>query len=170
MRLAIEQSHHRGVQYAEVGLGLGARRQGRLDAAEKHLRNWLDWCRRWDGDAGVALILAELGFIAEQRGDTAQALALHLNGFRASRSTMDPRAIALALEGLAGAQALAGHHGHAAHLLGMAAALRGSAGAPLPPAERGDVERITAATRQALGAKDFAAAYDHGTGTTFDEL
>ncbi|MGY6650673.1 BTAD domain-containing putative transcriptional regulator [Amycolatopsis sp. TRM77291] len=170
MRLAVEQSHHRGIQYAEVGLGLGARRQGRLDAAEKHLRNWLDWCRRWDGDAGVALILAELGFIAEQRGDTAQALALHLDGFRAARSTMDPRAIALALEGLAGAQALAGHHGHAAHLLGMAAALRGSAGAPLPSAERGDVERITAATRQALGEQDFAAAFEHGAGTTFDEL
>ncbi|UMO99944.1 BTAD domain-containing putative transcriptional regulator [Amycolatopsis sp. EV170708-02-1] len=170
MRLAIEQSHHRGIQYAEVGLGLGARRQGRLDAAEKHLRNWLDWCRRWDGDAGVALILAELGFIAEQRGDTAKALALHLDGFRAARSTADPRAIALALEGLAGAEALAGRHGHAAHLLGMAAVLRRSAGAPLPPAERGDVERITAAIRQALGERDFAAAFEHGNKTTLENL
>jgi tetratricopeptide (TPR) repeat protein len=160
MRLAAEQSHQRGVQFAEVGLGLGARRQGRLDIAETHLRNWLDWCRRWDGGPGVALILAELGFIAEQRGDAAEALTLHLDGLAVARSLGDPRAIALALEGLAGAHALGGHHRTAARMLGNANAIRESVGAPLPPAERGDVDRITAATREALGEKVFAVEFD----------
>jgi hypothetical protein len=62
----------------------------------------------------------------------------------------------LALEGLAGARALAGHHGQAARLLGMADAARRSAGAPLPPAEQDDINRITATARTALGEETFA--------------
>ena len=162
MRLAAGQSHKRGEQFAEVGLGLTARRQGRLDAAERHLRAWLDWCRRIDGDLGAALILAGLGFVAEQRGDAERALALHQDGFAAARATGDPRALALALEGLAGAWALAGQHEHAARLLGAAVAARESVGAPLPPAERGDVDRIAAAVRAVLSEEAFAAAVKHG--------
>lgn len=54
------------------------------------------------------MILAELGFAAEQRGDADAALDLHRQDFTAARRTGDPRAVALALEGLAGAQRLAG--------------------------------------------------------------
>ncbi|MBW4716739.1 BTAD domain-containing putative transcriptional regulator [Saccharothrix obliqua] len=151
MRLAAEQSFTFGEQFAEVGLGLGARRQGRLDAAEAHLRRWLDWCRQLDGDAGEALILAELGFVAEQRGDAETALALHQEGYAAAKATGDPRSVALALEGLAGALAIAGRSTEAARLLGAATAAREAVGAPLPPAERGDVERIGAVLRSALG-------------------
>lgn len=161
-QLAVELSHRRGEQFAEVGLGLGARRAGKLDIAEAHLRNWLDWCRQVDGDLGAALILAELGFIAEQRGDPEAALALHLDGFAAARGTGDPRAIALALEGLAGAQALGGQHDLAAQLLGAAARIRESISAPLPPAERGDINRITAVIRAALGEESFAAHFLRG--------
>jgi hypothetical protein len=50
----------------------------------------------------------------------------------------------LANEGLAGAYSLAGDLERAAQLLREAARLRVSVGAPLPPAERGDVDRITA--------------------------
>jgi predicted ATPase/DNA-binding SARP family transcriptional activator len=162
MRLAAQQSHKRGEQFAEVGLGLGARRQGKLDIAEEHLRNWLDWCRQVDGDLGVALILAELGFIAELRGDSEAALTLHLDGFAAASATGDPRAIALAMEGLAGAQTVRGHHVQAARLLGVAAATRRSIGAPLPSAERGDVERITTVARKALGDKAFTMQFKLG--------
>ena len=94
MRLAAEGSHKRGEQFAEVGLGLVARRQGKLEIAEAHLSRWLNWCRQADGDMGAAFILAELGFIAEQRGDAEAALALHLDGFSSARATGDPRAVA----------------------------------------------------------------------------
>jgi predicted ATPase/DNA-binding SARP family transcriptional activator len=162
LRIAAERSHKRGEQFAEVGLGLGARRQGRLDDAERHLLKWLDWCRRMDGDLGVALIMAELGFVAEQRGDAESALARHLEGLAAARNTGDPRTIALALEGLAGAQALAGRHDSAARLLGTARATRESVGAPLPEAERGDVDRITAAASKALGETTFSEQFARG--------
>ncbi|MFB9908810.1 BTAD domain-containing putative transcriptional regulator [Allokutzneria oryzae] len=143
-RIAVDQSHQRNEQFAEIGLGLGARRQGRLDDAERHLRAWLDWCRRIDGEAGAALILAELGFAAEQRGAAETALELHEQGLSAATAAGDPRAVALALEGLAGAHALAGRTERAARLLQEAERKRESVGAPLPPAERGDVDRVRA--------------------------
>ncbi|WP_436971304.1 hypothetical protein [Micromonospora vinacea] len=84
------------------------------------------------------------------------------DGLAAARDTGDPRAVALAFEGLAGAHALAGRHAHAARLLGSAAAARSSVGAPLPAAERGDVERVTAAVRGSIGDRDFAVALGAG--------
>jgi tetratricopeptide (TPR) repeat protein len=159
LRLAARQSYAPGETFAELGLGLLARREGRLDAAEVHLRSVLERSRAIGVTPGVAMTLSlvELGFVAEQQGDAGAAQALHLDGLAASRKLGDPRATALALEGLAGARALAGHHGQAARLLGMADAARRSAGAPLPPAEQGDVARITAAARTALGEEAFAS-------------
>ncbi|MGN9785706.1 BTAD domain-containing putative transcriptional regulator [Nonomuraea sp. ZG12] len=156
--LAVSQSNRPAEEFAEVGLALVARRQGRLDEAERRLRSQLGWVREVSGEPGAALILAELGFVAERRGDAAGALGLHQQSLAAARKVGDPRAVALAFEGLAGARALEGRHEEAARLLGGAAALRESVGAPLPPAERGDVDRITEAVRQALGDEALTAA------------
>ncbi|MEJ3657866.1 BTAD domain-containing putative transcriptional regulator [Actinomycetes bacterium KLBMP 9759] len=147
-QLAVEQGFTTGEMYAETGLALGARREGRLDDAERHLRHILPWHRSVGFDAGAVLIIAELGFVAEQRGDAETAMRLHEEGLALARSTGDPRAIALAQEGLAGAHALAGDHAEALRLLDAAARNRESAGAPLPTAERFDVDRITAALRE----------------------
>ncbi|WP_328955946.1 BTAD domain-containing putative transcriptional regulator [Kitasatospora purpeofusca] len=161
-RLAAEQSHRPAEQFAVTGLALGARRQGELDTAETLLLPWLEWNRRLGVDAGTALVLAQLGFVAEQRGDAAGARARHLDGLTAARRTGDPRAVALALEGLAGAHALAGRPAHAARLLGTAAAVRESVGSPLPAAERGDVDRTTDRATAALGAAAFTTALHRG--------
>ncbi len=48
-------------------------------------------------------------------------------------------------------------------LLGAADAPRRSAGGPLPPGERADVDRITSVVRAALGAAGFAAGFEEGT-------
>ncbi|TDD54970.1 AfsR/SARP family transcriptional regulator [Nonomuraea terrae] len=168
-RLAIEQGDQPAEEYAELGLALGARRQGRLDRAESYLRRWLEWNRQFDAEYGAALILAELGFVAELRGDAKTALELHREGLVAARDTGDPRAIALALEGLAGAWALAGHPLRATRLLGVASAARASVDAPLPAAERGDVGRITAALRAALGEASFEAEFELGTALNPDD-
>jgi predicted ATPase/DNA-binding SARP family transcriptional activator/tetratricopeptide (TPR) repeat protein len=148
-RLAGEQSNRFAEEFARVGLGLVARRAGDLDTAERLFRESLDWNRRLEADYGVpfygmTLILAELGFIAEERGDVPQARALHLEGLAAARELGDPRSVALAQEGLAGVAALEGAAGEALRLLEEASRLRESIGAPLPAAERGDVDRIRA--------------------------
>ncbi|WP_155343732.1 hypothetical protein [Acrocarpospora pleiomorpha] len=75
------------------------------------------------GESGLALVLAELGFAAEQRGDPQTALKLHLDGLASARAIADPRAVALAFEAIAGALTTADAP-HAARLLGTAATLR----------------------------------------------
>ncbi|MEU6877179.1 BTAD domain-containing putative transcriptional regulator [Streptomyces sp. NPDC046712] len=161
---AVEVGFRAGEINAVLGLGLGARREGLLEEAEAHLREVLDWHRLVGLDGANALILAELGFVAELRGDADAALALQEEGYATALTTGDPRAVALALEGLAGAHALAGRGEGAAVLLGAASALRASTGAPLPEAERGDVERVAAAARALLGDAPFEAALARGAG------
>ncbi|WP_244201983.1 BTAD domain-containing putative transcriptional regulator [Streptomyces diastatochromogenes] len=162
LRLAIEQGNRPAEQMAELGLALGARRQGDLAAADRHLRPWLEWNRTRGAINGLALVLAELGFCAELRGDAAACLDLHRDGLTAALATEDPRAVALALEGLAGAHSLTARTARAARLLGTAAATRERSGAPLPEAERADVQRISARVRGALGAQTYAAEYATG--------
>ncbi|MFJ8534215.1 hypothetical protein [Streptomyces sp. NPDC093591] len=107
-------------------------------------------------------------------GDLGQALSLHLDGWMAARNTGDARAEALALEGLAGAHALAGRNAYglvgrnayAAMLLGAAHAARNSVGMPLPPAERGDVDRTTKAIREHLDDDAYRTAYRRGSQLT----
>ncbi|MFZ3498447.1 ATP-binding protein [Streptomyces sp. 5.8] len=158
LRLAEEQGHRPAEQFAAIGLALGARRGGDLDGAETRLRPWLDWNRRLGVDSGAALVLAELGYVAELRGDPAAAESLHREGLAAARRSGDPRALALALEGLAGVLPPA----RAASLLGTATALRASAGTPRPRAERTDADRAAGRARAALGPEAFATAFTTG--------
>ncbi|WP_051580237.1 BTAD domain-containing putative transcriptional regulator [Pseudonocardia acaciae] len=169
LRVAAEHSDRVGEEFAEIGLALGARRQGRLDRAEAHLRGWLRRAGRADGEPGLALVLTELGFVAELRGDAQAGLRLHLDALRCARTVGDPRAVALALEGLAGTAALTGHSAQAARLLGAADAIRRGVGAPLPPAERTDVRRIQTTVIEAMGEPAFAAEHAAGTELSPDE-
>ncbi|QIB47205.1 AfsR/SARP family transcriptional regulator [Streptomyces aureoverticillatus] len=166
LRLAHEHSFRSGELDARIGLGLGARREGDLEGAERHMRELLTWFRGADYGPGVTLALAELGFAAELRGDAAAAQALHAEGFDVALGLGDARAMALALEGLAGAAAAAGEHRAAATLLGAAATARASVGAPLPPGERRDVDRVSAAARGHLGEETYTTAFEEGAGLT----
>ncbi|MET9054838.1 BTAD domain-containing putative transcriptional regulator [Streptomyces bacillaris] len=171
-RSAAEQGYKYGEIHSEMGLALGARRSGDLDGAEAHLLHIRDGYADVSSQAGDHLLLAELGFVAELRGDAAAAETHHLQGLEIARALAEPRALALSLEGLAGAAALAADTPsatRAAVLLGAAAAARSAAGAPLPPAERADVDRITASARAALGAEAFSEAYAEGARLTPEE-
>lgn len=145
MRIGAERGFTPAQRYAQTGLALGLRREGKLDEAERQLLEVLDWHREAGFEDASSLVLAELGFVAEQRGDVVAARRWQDEGFEIARKSGDQRAIALALEGLAGVEALAGDHRKAAELLTQAAAARESVGRPLPPAERFDVDRIAAA-------------------------
>ncbi|MGP3937519.1 BTAD domain-containing putative transcriptional regulator [Nonomuraea sp. KM88] len=168
-RLAAQQNYKVGEKYAEVGLALTARREGDLDDAEERLNSLLAWHHEVGFAPGTALVLAELGYVAEQRGDAESALARHFEGLTAARTAKDPRSCALVWEGLAGAQNLLGQHDQAARLLGAADAARRSVGAPLPAAERGDCDRITARARSALGEEAFAAEFGRGAEMEVDQ-
>ncbi|GAA3590865.1 hypothetical protein GCM10022419_087000 [Nonomuraea rosea] len=169
-QLAAQQGYVYGEVHAIMGLALGARRSGDLDAAQAYLVRLRD--EFVSSEVGTHLLLAELGFTAELRGDAAQATDCQLRGLEIACSIGEPRALALSLEGLAGAAALsrdADRTGYAAQLLGAADAARRSVGTPLPPAERGDVDRITAAATAVLGEAAFAEAFRRGTRLTSQE-
>ncbi|MDT0495401.1 BTAD domain-containing putative transcriptional regulator [Streptomyces griseus] len=168
-RIAAEQGYKYGEIHSEMGLALGARRSGDLAGAEAYLLHIRDGYADVSSRAGDHLLRAELGFVAELRGDARGAAAQHLEGLEIALALAEPRALALSLEGLAGAAALPGHGPaatRAAVLLGAAAAARRRAGAPLPPAERADVDRITASARGALGPDAFSEAYERGARLT----
>ncbi|MGW1478982.1 hypothetical protein ACWCQF_11425 [Streptomyces rubiginosohelvolus] len=164
-RIAAEQGYTYGEIHSGMGLALGARRSGDLDAAEAHLLRLRDGFAAVSSRAGDHLLCAELGFVAELRGEAGPAAAHHLRGLDIARVLAEPRALALSLEGLAGAAALTADRPAAvcaARLLGAAAAARRRVGAPLPPAERGDVDRVTPPARAVLGAPAFTEAFDLG--------
>jgi predicted ATPase/DNA-binding SARP family transcriptional activator len=164
MRLAAEQSYRPGQVFAELGLGQTARREGRLDLAEAHLRNVLQVTQRTGSEPDVVRVisLCELGFIAEQRGEPAAARSCHLQSLTSATRLGDPQAVAQALTGLAGAQALGGQPERAAQTLGAADTAWRSACASPPPGDSPDVDRITAMTRQVLGEAAFAAEFQNG--------
>ncbi|MCK2212744.1 NB-ARC domain-containing protein [Actinomadura sp. ATCC 31491] len=167
LRLAAGQGHLYGEVHAEMGLALGDRRSGELDAAEARLQRI--HAARVSSLAGRHLLHAELGFVAELRGEAALAAAHHGLGRELAAKLGEPRAMALSLEGLAGAAALAGDvegARRAALLLGAADAARRGVSAPLPPAERGDVDRVTASATEVLGAAAFAEAFRQGAALT----
>lgn len=154
-RIAVDHADLPAREYAEIGLALAARRRGDLDTAEAYLRRWHAWNRQLDTELGLTFIAAERGFTAELRGDHEAALIHHTESLHAAQRIGSPRAVALAFEGLAGAHSLAGRLDHAARLLGAATAARAALGAPLPPAERGDVDRIGQRLRDALAENEF---------------
>ncbi|HET9139116.1 BTAD domain-containing putative transcriptional regulator [Actinophytocola sp.] len=163
LRLAHEQDHPPGRILAGLVLGFAARRAGELDVAETHLTDLLGLARAQDGHTvHEPMVLTELGFIAELRGQPHTAIALHTQAFEIGRKLTAARDVVGALEGLAGATAAAGGHRLAAELLGAAAAARRSGDLPAGPAERGDIDRITATVRAELGEHDFAAAVGRG--------
>jgi predicted ATPase len=148
------------------GLGMLSRRAGDLDAAEAFHRRALDLYEKWYvGDpAWRPRTLDWLGFVAEQRGDLSRAAELHRRSLEAAATFASPEVLALGIEGLAGVAASSRDAEHAATLLGVAAAARDSAGAPLPPAERFDVERIEATAVEQIGQEAFDLAHESGRG------
>jgi predicted ATPase/DNA-binding SARP family transcriptional activator len=173
LRIAIEQGFQSGQAFATLGLAFAARRDGKLDVAEEHLRDLLDTARRYTSTAGhalfLAMVLVELGFLTEQRGDPAAALALHLEALDVAIGQQAHRDVAWALQGIASALAACGRAEPAARVLGAAAALRRSIAMPMAPTNEEEVNRTTAAIRAALGEASFTTAYEDGGGLSPEE-
>ncbi len=158
--LAVEQDAPGALVFAELSLGLAARRDGKLDLAVTHLGNLAE---RGRAEAQPALylppVLVELGHAVEQGGDPDAALALHVEAFETAEAMAAPRDAIFALEGMASAVRVPEV---AARLLGAAAAARLESEAPCAPAERDEVDRVTQRVRAALGSERFDALVNEG--------
>ncbi|MEV0698704.1 BTAD domain-containing putative transcriptional regulator [Saccharopolyspora sp. NPDC050389] len=168
--LAADHGHGPGRLFATIVLAFTARRDGRPDDAERHLRELL--ALNADGAETplfLPMLQVELGYILEQRGEATAAMAEHLRAFDGAQRIDAPRDAAFALAGSAAAAATLAEHDIAARLLGAAQALRTATGMPLLPAERPDVDRATDIARSALGDAAFTAAHEAGQVLTADE-
>ncbi|GIG89799.1 BTAD domain-containing putative transcriptional regulator [Plantactinospora endophytica] len=178
-RLAAEQGLLAGEVFATIGLAYAARRDGRLDLAEQHLRWLLASARQQQtGDAHppyLAMVLIELGMLAGQCGDPAAALAWHQEAFDVAREQNSPAETATALTGMADALVRDARTdgsgpaiGVAAQLLGAADAARRGAGHRFSDFDRAELDGITEAVRAAAGA-DFATLFARGGTLSTDQ-
>ncbi|MBY8870628.1 winged helix-turn-helix domain-containing protein [Micromonospora sp. PLK6-60] len=155
-RLAVEQASPAAEVFAELCLGIAARRGGKVDVAIGHLEHLL--AVGGDDALFLPMVLTELGH-AVVDADPGRALDLHVRAFDVAVALGAPRDAMGALEGLAGATP---DPRVAARLLGAAAAARAAAEVPAAPAERAEVERVTGRLVAGLGGAGFAAAYRAG--------
>ncbi len=169
--LATEKGFRDGQVFARIVLANAARKEGRLDTAQRQLDTVLADTPRCGDDIPVHLpmVLNELGYVAELRGDPHTAARLHGEAYDLAQKIAAPRDSAGALEGLACALAAAGSCRAAATLLGAADAARRAAGLPPAPVERDDVDRAATTARAALGEPAFAAAHADGEHLSPDE-
>ncbi|SHN75491.1 Predicted ATPase [Cryptosporangium aurantiacum] len=175
LRLAVEQGTASAIVFAELSLGIAARRSGALDVAVEHLTGLVD---RGRAEAQPALylpmILVELGYAAEQRGDPDAGLALHREAFAVAQrfavaQEMElPRDAITAVEGMASAVASPSPE-TAARLLGAAAAARVAVEAPAAPAERDDTDRVAERLVTTLGPDRFDALHAEGRALAAEE-
>ncbi|WP_233583963.1 BTAD domain-containing putative transcriptional regulator [Micromonospora sp. CV4] len=160
-QLAVEQGMPSALVFAEMSLGLAARRDGKLDVAVPHLTHLVEQGRAETQPAlYLPMILVELGYAVEQAGDPDGALALHIEAFEAAQAMATPRDAVSPLEGMASAVR---SPEVAARLLGAAAAARLAAQAPAAPAERDDIDRVSDRVLAALGRERFDALVAEGT-------
>ena len=107
--------------------------------------------------------------MARRRGEVAEAEALQREALALYQELGDQRGCARGLEELASTAGVAGQGERAARLLGAAAAVRETIGAPQPPQEQTDVEQAVAAARAALGEEAWAAAYAAGRALSLEQ-
>jgi tetratricopeptide (TPR) repeat protein len=98
-RLAAERDYKPGEVFADISLGALARREGDLDGADAVLQAVLDWHRRMGhgSDVAKAMVLTELGLVAEERGDLVAARRFHDEALAIARGLGDPLGIGLGL-------------------------------------------------------------------------
>lgn len=119
-------------------------------------------CRQINDKNGTAVSLQTLAAISLHQKDYASAAARYRQALALFNELKHRLDVAACLEGLAGVASGQSQPEQAAHLLGAAAALRTTMGAPLPPVDRPQHDRLLTAVRAALNEDDFATAWADG--------
>jgi predicted ATPase len=140
-----------GIGLSLKNLGAAVLALGELDDARRFFRESVDTFRAIEDRYEMCHALAGLANVARASGGSEEAMALAKECLEIRRALGEPRGIASSLECFAGLAVDAGEAGRAARLLGAAHALRERIRVPLPPPERAQVERDTAAARDLAG-------------------
>ena len=126
--------------------------------------------RKAGSNGRLAITSIYLGQVACMQGQTASAEAAFAEGLRLFQGWDSAWGMAECLEGLAVVAGLEGRFERAARLLGAAARLRESIGAPAHPVDRADHERTVAASLAGLGQSAYDAAWRAGLSMSLDDV
>jgi tetratricopeptide (TPR) repeat protein len=143
--------------------------EGDMSAATARLERTAALARASQYKPDLARALVTLGRTFSAEGEAGKALATIVEGLNIFWESGYRLGAATALEALAAISPEEVPE-QAARLLGAAAAIRRSLGAPLPPVDRASHEGLTARVRKRLGDSAFSTAWAHGTEDVLDDL
>ncbi len=150
-------------------LGRAAAARGDRELAAAHHREALAIWERLRHPWGVPAALRDLADLAMLEGNATAAWPLYRESLEWWRRLREPFHVERCLAGLARVALARGQAGHAARLLGAAAAQREALGIVPSADARAEDERAAAAARAALGA-DFAALWTAGRAAPLDAI
>lgn len=162
LALLEELGDRRGFARTLHNLGMVVHEQGDVAQARALIEKSLA-LRRELGDAdGMARALLELGIVAEEQGDPGGAFSLIAQSLALRQEMSERRGIAECLEALAhlatAPESSSDVMERAARLLGAAAVLRTTLGAPLVPADQTRYDYTVATLRASIGERAYASA------------
>ena len=168
--LAIEQElgNASGAAWSRNYLGLLAHFEGDNASARSELEAIIPTLRRLDDRWGVAVSLCYLGHVAFD-DDNATARGCWLESLEICRAERYLWCIPYLLEGFGSLAAAEAQPIRAVRLVGAAASLHETIGAPRPPIWRADVRRRLTPARRALDEVALAAATAEGRAMTLDQ-
>ena len=160
-----------GVAYALFRLGVVARNEGDVGAAADLLEQSLALFRAVGDRLGIACALHAQAGIARSEQRPGQAVELYQEALaiRWELARKGAEGCVECLEGLAGVALTLRQPDVAARLFAAAATWRAAHGTPVPPADRGALDRDLAAARSLLGEERFEAAQAEGRAMGFAE-
>ena len=164
-----ESGDRRGHALAVSNLGGIALDQGDFVRAAELSEEAYGLFEQLDDSEGMAFALVNQGFAALSNHDHKRALGLLREALRRLAELAFRDVIGYCFEGIAAVLAFTGEADPAARLLGAAEALRESVGVDLAPTERETHETTAATVREALGEKQFTAAWRLGRELHLDE-
>ena len=118
----------------------------------------------------LTLALIYRGQVANIQGEARRAAEVFQEGLQLAREWDSAWGMAECLEGLAVSAASEAQPERAARLLGSAARLRETIGAPVHPVDRADHERAVEVSRSALGAAAFETAWASGQAMSLEDV
>ncbi|MFQ5654645.1 MAG: tetratricopeptide repeat protein [Planctomycetota bacterium] len=159
----------RGIAASLVGLGSVSTGQGDEAAASAFYEEALSIDRRTGNRMLEASRLAGLGALAVQQGAWKEARARFEESLAIRREIEDLLGISKSLNSFSMLMAAQGRARQAAVLLAAAVRLREEINVPISPPQQRDIDTEMAASRAALGEKDFEAAWAEGRALSMEE-
>ncbi len=159
-----------GIATSLYNLGETAVHLAEHEAAVALLSESLALFRRLSAGDRIAQTLHSLGTVALRRGDATAAQGQFAEALELFKLAGDGWGQALCVEGLASVAEATEQYAQAARLFGAADVWREANGAPVPPNDRAEYDRVLAAAAAALGQTAFTVAWAEGRAAGLDAL